>query len=329
MEPYVHDAVVDMRVARDQLLAVLTEVEERDWSRYVPYGSRTLHQLLAHVASADQAWAVAARGLLKGEGEERPPAATADPSGDRERAIARRRSEPPERLLDEMERRRNLLFSLYELLEPRHLALSLRAYGEQHNSVRERIWRGYHDRLHAADVRRALRMNWHPPKLTFVPPVQPAAQALSPDATLYVIYSVDPARWEAPSPDAGWSNRNLLAHIATGDWVLQHHLREIVARGRVAEWPDVAAGNAQRVEERRFSTDAALTDEYLSMRHETMTLLARLKPKHLELEMEFWWEPSPNRHTVLDYVTMFERHDRTHREQLRPAMKYATARGGA
>ena len=322
MDKYVHNAVLDMRIARNELMAALALVGQDNWSRFVPYGSRTLHDLLAHVAGADQAWAVAAQGLLKGESDDRPALAPEEARAAGERAIERGRSASPEALIEEMERRRRLLLGLYELLEPRHLALALRSFGEGHNSARERIWRGYHDRIHAADVRRALRMTWRPPQLMFLPELLPAARALAPGETLYVIYSVDPVQWDRPSPVPEWSYHQLLAHIATGDWVLQGHLRHIMEQGGVASWPDVDAGNAERLHERRLSSESALVEEYLSMRHETMLLIAQLQPDHLWLPIRFWWEPEKGEHTVLDYVLGFDRHERAHREQLRPAMKY-------
>lgn len=323
MEPYVHDAVQDMHMARDRLLEALESVKPGDWGKFVPYGSRTLHDLLAHLAAADHTWALAAKGLLRGEGADAKPLCPEEAAAARDRAVKRGRQRTPAQLIDEMESRRQLLLSLFDLLEPRHLALSLPAFGPEHNSVRERIWLGYHDRLHAADVRRTLERNWYPRRLAFLPAVQPGVDALAPDDTLYVIYSVDPVAWELASMIPEWTNRQLLAHIATGDWVLQGHLRHVLADDAVAVWPNVPDGNAERVGERRYSTDRALIDEYLSMRHETLVLLSQLKPKHLQLAMEFWWEPRPNEHTLLDYVLMFSNHERQHREQLRPAMKYA------
>ena len=172
-----------------------------------------------------------------------------------------------------------------------------------------------------------MRLTWHPAKLAFLPELQPVAEALAPDATLYVISQRRSDVWEQPSPLPEWSFRQLLAHIATGDWVLQLHLRSLIDEGRPAEWPDVAAGNARMIEERRFSTERALVEEYLSMRHETMLLLAQLKPRHLAEKIRAWWEATPNEHTVLEYLDGFESHDRLHREQLRPAMKYLHAQG--
>jgi hypothetical protein len=327
MEAFVHDAVLDMQHARNDLLAALAEVGEGDWGRYVPYGDRTLHDLLAHLATADHAWALAAQGLLKGEAEQQPPLTPAEAAAARAGAVKHARKLPPAELIAEMERRRRLLLSLYELLEPRHLALALRSFGERHNAVRERIWLGYHDRMHAADVRRALALTWQPQRPRFLPEVQGAVEALTPDAALYVIYSVDPVQWGRPSPLEGWSYHDLLAHIATGDWVLQGHLRHIIEHGSVAPWPDIDAGNAQRIAERRHTPESRLAEEYLSTRHETLQLIARLKPAHLALRFEI--RVSPPASTLADRLGRFHTHDETHVEQLRPAMKHVRAQGGA
>lgn len=315
-----------MRIARGQLMETLDSLAERDWARCVPYGSRTVHDVLAHVAAADHVWALAARGLLKGEADAKPPLTAQEAADARTRAIERGRSLTVQQLREEMERRRSLLLGLYELLEKRHLATRLPTFGDAHNAVRERIWLGYHDRLHRADIERALRTTWRPPVLTFSPDVQSAVDALSPAETLYVINSVDPAYWERPAPGLDWTYRQLLAHIATGDWVLQRHLRHIIETGAVAAWPDVGAGNVRLLEERQFSNDCTLTEEYLSMRHETLGLLSQLQREHLELEIELRWLPEPEKpRTMLDYVRGFHAHDGAHRDQLRPAMKHQTS----
>ncbi len=329
MEPYVHDAMLDMLHARDALDRAFDAVAADQWARYVPYGGLTVHDVLAHMAAADQVWALTAQGLLRGETAQSPPLGAGERAAARARAIERGRGRAPADLREEMASRRALLLALYGELEPRHLALALPSYGERHNSVRERIWRGYHDRLHADDVRRALSVTWHPQRLTFRREIEDAVEALDPGETLYVAYSVDATRWETPSPLPGWSYRQLLAHIATGDWVLQQHLARLIERGTPAEWPDIAAGNAERIEERQFSTDGKLIDEYLSMRHATVRLLAQMTERHLAQPIELWFEPDRREHTVLGYIRGFHRHEAAHREQLRPAMRYATARGGA
>jgi hypothetical protein len=326
MEAVVHDAAFDMHLARTELTAALDEIGDDDWCRVVPYGRRTLKELLAHVASSDQVWALTARGLLKGDGQQVDALTPEEAAAARERAIGRGSAASVGELRDEMERRRALLVSLYELLEPGHLGMPLPAANGATVSVRERIWFGYHDRLHTADIRRALRMSWHPQNLKVLPELAPAAAALNPAPALYIVFSVDPAWWERPA--AGhpeWTYRETLAHLATGDWVLQGHLRHVTETGAVGEWPDIAAGNASRLEERRYTTPAALVEEYLSMRHETLRLIFELKPEHLGLKLDLWWRPEPREHTLLDYLTSFHEHDRGHREQLRPAMKHNTS----
>jgi hypothetical protein len=314
-----------MRLARDGLVQALDRLSPEEFSRRVPYGDRTIHDVLAHVAAADHVWALAAQGLLKGESDMRPPLSPAETAAARARAIERGRASSVAELREGMDQRRKLLLGLYELLERRHLAMKLTTFGDVHNSVRERIWLGYHDRLHTADIDRAMRMVWHPPPLTFEPAIEPAVEALSPAETLYVAHSVDPVMWERHVRGSDWTHRQLLSHIATGDWVLQGHLRHIIETGAVADWPDVHAGNAQRLEDRKFSNDRILIEEYLSMRHETLRLLAQLTPAHLALKIDLWFLPDDPRRTVLDYVLLFEFHDRQHRDQLRPAMNHATS----
>jgi hypothetical protein len=328
MEGFVHDAVLDMHMARNELMSALADVGPDDWGRHVPYGSRTLHDLLALAAGADHAWALAAQGLLRGDGGVASPLSLAEADAARERRMKRGRSRKPAELLEEMERRRKLLLGLYDLLEPRHLALALKSFGDEHNSARERIWLGYLDRQHAADVRRALRLTWQPQRLKFLLQLQPAVDALAPDPTLYVIYNVDPVNWELPSPVPDWTYRQLLMHIATGDWVLQTHLRHLIEHNAVAAWPDVTAGNAERLAERRHSPDRTLTEEFISMRHETFVLLSQLKPKHLDIKIEMRWLPPPTTHTVLEYLLWFEQHERAHDEQLRAGMRWVRAYGG-
>lgn len=330
MEPTVHDAVLDMSIARRQLLDELDRIDGDDWSRYVPYGDRTLHDLLAHLAAADQAWALEAQGLLKSEGASgRAPLDPHERRQVRASGIQRGRRQSVQQLRAEMERRRKLLLSLYDLLERKHLSVALRSFGETHNSVRERIWRGYHDRMHAADVQRALRLTWHPQPLDYLPEITPIAEALAPDETLYVIYNVDPVYWERRVPGMEWTYRNLLAHIATGDWVFQRNLRSIIETGARPE-VDVDAGNAERIEERRHSTDRALAEEYLSMRHETMRILSSVTDEHLRTLRSITFDGSDGSTvSMLDRMYMFPGHDRAHRDQLRPAMKYATATAGA
>ena len=156
MEPYVHDAVLDMQIARDALDGLIDAVDERALDRYVPFGARTVRDVIAHLAGSDHAWALAAQGLLRGEADQAAPLTPEQARTAREGATQRRRAAPLPALREEMARRRKLLLTLLDLLEPKHLAMRLPSFGE-HDGVRERIWLGYHDRLHEADIERAAR----------------------------------------------------------------------------------------------------------------------------------------------------------------------------
>lgn len=311
--------------ARDELHAVILDVPDGAWERLVPYGSHSLHDVLAHIAGADQVWAVSAQGLLRGETDDTRPLTPGAAAAARERAIVRGRRQSIAELREEMARRRALLLGLYDLLELKHLALSLPAFGDAHNGVRERIWVGYHDRLHAADIRRALNMSWHPPKLTFEPEIEMAAEAIVPREVLRVIYSIDPAWWERPSNVPGWTYRQLLAHIASGDRVVQHLMRSAIEDGGFGAFPDVAAGNAERLAERAQANVRSLVDELLSMRHQTRLLMSKLEPQHLALAIVAPRDP-PVTFTLAEWMNAYPQHDRVHGDNLRPAMKYRTSR---
>jgi hypothetical protein len=108
--------------------------------------------------------------------------------------------------------------------------------------------------------------------------------------------------------------------------VLQYQLKHVIETGSVVAWPDVTAGNAERVEDRRFATWQTLADEFLSMRHETMRLLGEVKQAHLKLAIERPWLPAEQRSAaVFDYLRDFWWHDDSHRNQLRNAMRHKTS----
>jgi hypothetical protein len=64
-----------------------------------------------------------------------------------------------------------------------------------------------------------------------------------------------PEHWNLPSPLAGWTYKDLLAHLASGDWVFQWMLRgaldierfDLMEKGGLDYVND---GNAQRIVER-------------------------------------------------------------------------------
>jgi hypothetical protein len=157
---------------------------------------------------------------------------------------------------------------------------------------------------------------------TFAPWVEPIAAELRLTrhevvraATQYL-----PEFWGWMSPLPGWTYKDLLAHLATGDWILQQVLREIIEGRRIdvatvtnREW--VNAGNAQRVEERRGRTPEELVSEVEAESEETQELLSRLREDQEDLKQD----DAPM--TLGQYLAMFPGHDREHLAQLRVALE--------
>lgn len=320
MHRLVERALFDMEQARSELRRELARITEADWPRFVPFGEWTLKDLLAHLAAYDGMWATATQSLLASDGVAASPVFDADAA--REAAIVRGRKRSVAALLEELESRRRLLVGYFELLEERHLAKVVPGAPAGEDSVRAQIWIGYHDRQHAADIRRALAMAWEPVRLTFLPEIQPAARALSPDTALRVMYSVAPDAWPLPSPAPGWSYHDLLAHLATGDWIFQRQLRAVLATGEPEPWPDVDAGNRDLIAERHGQSEDRLMEEYIASRHETLRLLSLLRPAHARAPVRFWRDQPQLERTFVEYAGVFPQHEARHLGALRAVTRW-------
>ena len=134
--------------------------------------------------------------------------------------------------------------------------------------------------------------------------------------------------WEQPSPAPGWTYHDLLAHLATGDWVCQGILRAVLAGETLEAFLtelDLDAGNAALVAERRDASVAALAREYVAMRWETFQLMSRLAPETLRETVIPWrgrnaTPPEWERQTLQEYLDGFWRHDDHHAGQLETAL---------
>lgn len=123
-----------------------------------------------------------------------------------------------------------------------------------------------------------------------------------------------------PSPLPEWSYKDLLAHLATGDWVCHVILRTIVANevldlGTVANLDWVAQGNAERLAERKERPAQELIAEVRSHSDETQELLAQLT----DADEERTQEGAPM--TLGQYLKGFPGHDRDHLAQLETALQ--------
>lgn len=155
---------------------------------------------------------------------------------------------------------------------------------------------------------------------TFAPWVEPVAAELrqSRAEIARTARQLLPEHWSMPSPLEGWTYKDLLAHLATGDWLCQARLESVVNRTE-PPWPDgdvldwISRGNARRIEERRARTPDELIAEVEAEGEETQALLARLSNDNEASDVK---APAP----LGDYLRGFPGHDRSHLAQLKTAL---------
>ena len=153
---------------------------------------------------------------------------------------------------------------------------------------------------------------------TFAAWVQPLAAQLHESRTevLRTARRFLPEFWGAMSPLPDWSYKDLLAHLATGDWVCQHILRTVLANEPLdvanitnPDW--VAEGNARFLAERKERTADELIAEVETEGEETQELLSQLTDEHEHRTQE----GAPM--TLGQYLRdAFPAHDRDHLQQL-------------
>ena len=101
--------------------------------------------------------------------------------------------------------------------------------------------------------------------------------------------SIPAEAWDQPSPLAGWSYKDVLAHVASND-DLRYLLTCVIAR----EWADparfviggAAELNAREVAERRDRTVQDLISEFEAQESETQDLLAQLSDADSDYKQE-------------------------------------------
>jgi len=131
-----------------------------------------------------------------------------------------------------------------------------------------------------------------------------------------------PDHWAMPSPLPGWTYKDLLAHLASGDWVFQSMLRSVLGEGEpVALQPgfDVNAGNAQRIAERKERSAEELIAEVESEGEKTQELLARLSDD-VDVTRVVGRMRDGTPVTVQMWMQGFPRHDAGHGAQLKTAL---------
>ena len=158
---------------------------------------------------------------------------------------------------------------------------------------------------------------YNPSVPQFPPDLQPVIENLkAAERQLQVVVSrMPPTCWSESSPNADWNYKDLMAHLATGDWVRQHFLTGLLETGRILDWPDADAGNSERITARREKPVSTLTKERAEHRRRTIELIERLQPEHLAQAIDM---PGLNAYGVpfLRYLQGFPAHDINHTREL-------------
>ena len=150
---------------------------------------------------------------------------------------------------------------------------------------------------------------------TFAPWVEPIAAQLreSRRAVAEVARTIPDEAWSRPSPDPGWSYRDLLTHLAVGDWVCQAVLRAAVGTEPfdMTITTQLDERNAQMIEERWGRSLQELIAEVVAEGEETQELLSQLT----EADEERRQKDAPM--SLGEYLRFFPTHDRDHLAEFR------------
>jgi hypothetical protein len=155
---------------------------------------------------------------------------------------------------------------------------------------------------------------------TFAPWVAPSAEQLRQSRTeiARTARQLLPEHWSMPSPLEGWSYKDLLAHLATGDWVFQTVLRAVTANEPFdlakINLDYVNAGNVRLLEERKERSVEELIAEVAAEGEKTQELLVKLT----DADEGRRQEGVPM--SLAEGVRQFPGHDQDHLAQLKTAL---------
>lgn len=156
--------------------------------------------------------------------------------------------------------------------------------------------------------------------------VQPIAAQLAADRREVIAFarSAPADFWSRPAPVPGWTNKEILAHLAGGnDQAVQIVLRAVIAGETPPAWLaqlDTDGENARRIEERRRWTVDELIAELVRDGDEMQDLLSRLAEDDADARCVL----TPRLQDFLRIVA-HERHDHEHLQQMRSTMDGDTA----
>ncbi len=152
----------------------------------------------------------------------------------------------------------------------------------------------------------------------FAPWVEPiAAQLRESRAQIAEVARSFPAdAWERPSPTEGWTYKDILAHLAVGDWLCQTVLRAAISKEPLNRdlFADINSQNERYRLERVGRSVDDLIAEVEAEGEDTQSLLARLTEAHEATRL------GARPKGLVQYLRHFPRHDRQHLDDLRAAL---------
>jgi uncharacterized damage-inducible protein DinB len=332
--PAVDAAVEDLTRSHRELLRLVDSLSEGDWERAAPYGEWTVKDLIAHVIGdmSPSGPGLILAGILT-------PEFIADTSkgfdirGRNAAMVESRRHFTRDDL-------RQLLFEAHDAfigaalrLDESHLLVLEYAVpmGPDYElRVEDWLWRGYHDRQHADDIRRAIETEWTLEQLSFTPEIEGRVGRLlrAQEGFLRAVYQVADDAWDEESPmTPGWTYHDVLAHIASNEQRLQTRFRsakgagsekELAAVNNVEEW------NAGAVKARRGRSMRELVDEWQAGKHETLRILASFEPQHLR---GYVTVGSGEKVLLMEFLQRVAAHTSRHAGQLVPGSRARRAAG--
>ncbi|MBI1885323.1 MAG: maleylpyruvate isomerase N-terminal domain-containing protein [Chloroflexi bacterium] len=320
-------AIRETKAAHRDLLRLVDSLSDADWSRPVPYGEWTVKDMVAHLVgdlSPGGAGLILA-GILTPEfiaGTAR----TFDRRPLNASQVEERARLSPADLRQMLFVSHDAMFETMRRLTRKHLAtlaLPVPMGPEYELTVEDWLWSGYHDRSHGDDIRRALEAGWRPEPLAFLPEIEATFRAMwrCREGFLRAVYSVAEDAWDEPSPCRGWSYRDLLAHVVSNELRPHARLRYLLGEGDPAELKaivDVDRWNQQQVEARRGRSLRELADEMAVNRYQTLRMLSRLRPEHLDVPLQM---SDGSTLPIVPYIEMFTSHESRHAGQLVPASR--------
>ncbi len=126
--------------------------------------------------------------------------------------------------------------------------------------------------------------------------------------------AVDPARWDESSANLGWTNKELLTHLATGYMTRFARYRAVIDDIAPVK-PDELTANEENIGKWRAATPEAIVGEMRRNRGDFAALIARLEPWHLLKAVPLTDAPR----LVRDDLPQIDKHDIGHAADLLPA----------